>query len=254
MLKFFRNIRRRLLDSGKVKSYTLYAIGEILLVVIGILIALQINTWNQHRINRINEKYYLNQMMCDLAADSLSLYGLKKRMEKADTLINSLVKELNTDDNQQEFNLALRNYINHVWAALFYIEHNTTYNEMITTGKLGVIADPKLRNKILVLYSNLSLLKELLFHNNEFMRPIDVSLTASRGMAKFLETQKPVFSPYISEEAVYELKVLKPELESNAANWYWTVKEVLPAIDAQLFELREVIAEVDHYLKKGKNN
>ncbi|MBK7873742.1 MAG: hypothetical protein IPJ74_25325 [Saprospiraceae bacterium] len=119
MLKFFRTIRRRLLESGSLRKYLVYAIGEILLVVIGILIALQVNTWNQHRINRINEKYYLNQMMSDLAADSLSLYGLKKRMEKADTLINALVKELNTDDNQQEFNLALRNYINHVGRLFF---------------------------------------------------------------------------------------------------------------------------------------
>ncbi|MBK7871908.1 MAG: hypothetical protein IPJ74_15130 [Saprospiraceae bacterium] len=253
MLRFFRNIRRRLLELGSLRKYLVYAIGEILLVVIGILIALQVNTWNQQRINRINEKYYLNQMMSDLAADSLSLYGLKKRMEKADTLINTLVKELNTDDNQQEFNLALRNYINHVGGS-FYVEHNSTYNEMMSTGTLGVIADPKLRNKILVLYSNLSLLKELLFQNNEFLMPIDRSLTADRGMAKFLETQKPVFSLYISEEAVYELKALKPELESDAANWYWAVKDVLPAIDAQLLELREMITEIDHYLKKGKNN
>jgi len=55
MLKFFRTIRRRLLASGKVRSYTLYAIGEILLVVIGILIALQINNWNQERQNRREE-------------------------------------------------------------------------------------------------------------------------------------------------------------------------------------------------------
>lgn len=55
MLKFFRSIRKRLLETAKVRNYTLYAIGEIVLVVIGILIALQINNWNQERLNSREE-------------------------------------------------------------------------------------------------------------------------------------------------------------------------------------------------------
>ncbi|MFH4967884.1 DUF6090 family protein [Gaetbulibacter sp. M240] len=54
MLKFFRNIRKRLLSESKFRNYFLYAIGEIILVVIGILIALQINNWNEARaVSRI---------------------------------------------------------------------------------------------------------------------------------------------------------------------------------------------------------
>ena len=49
MIKFFRNIRKSLLNEGKTSKYLKYAIGEIVLVVIGILIALQINNWNEHR-------------------------------------------------------------------------------------------------------------------------------------------------------------------------------------------------------------
>ncbi|MCA0133552.1 DUF6090 family protein [Winogradskyella alexanderae] len=49
MIKFFRHIRQRLLSEGKTGKYFKYAIGEIVLVVIGILIALQINTWNENR-------------------------------------------------------------------------------------------------------------------------------------------------------------------------------------------------------------
>jgi hypothetical protein len=49
MIKFFRHIRKTLLNEGKTSKYFKYAIGEIVLVVIGILIALQINTWNENR-------------------------------------------------------------------------------------------------------------------------------------------------------------------------------------------------------------
>jgi hypothetical protein len=49
MVKFFRNIRSRLLAEGKITNYIKYGIGEIVLVVIGILIALQINNWNENK-------------------------------------------------------------------------------------------------------------------------------------------------------------------------------------------------------------
>lgn len=56
MIKLFRNIRKNLLNEGKTTKYFKYAIGEIFLVVIGILIALQINNWNQERLLKIEEK------------------------------------------------------------------------------------------------------------------------------------------------------------------------------------------------------
>ena len=51
MIKFFRKIRQKLLSENKFSKYLVYAIGEIVLVVIGILIALQINNWNENRKN-----------------------------------------------------------------------------------------------------------------------------------------------------------------------------------------------------------
>lgn len=62
MIKFFRKIRQRLLTEGNLKRYLIYAIGEILLVVIGILIALQINTWNEWRKDRIKEDNILHDL------------------------------------------------------------------------------------------------------------------------------------------------------------------------------------------------
>ena len=59
MLRFFRKIRQRLVTDNKFNKYLLYAVGEILLVVIGILIALQVNNWNEGRKERIIEKSIL---------------------------------------------------------------------------------------------------------------------------------------------------------------------------------------------------
>ena len=66
MLRFLRQIRQRLLTDNKFSKYLMYAVGEILLVVIGILIALQINTWNEERIERKNEVKLLKELKADL--------------------------------------------------------------------------------------------------------------------------------------------------------------------------------------------
>lgn len=66
MIKFFRKIRQRLLSESKFSKYLLYAIGEIILVVIGILIALQINTLNQNRIDLKIERQLLSELLENL--------------------------------------------------------------------------------------------------------------------------------------------------------------------------------------------
>ncbi|MCK0178015.1 DUF6090 family protein [Flavobacteriaceae bacterium S0862] len=63
MIKFFRKIGQNLLMENKTGKYFKYAIGEILLVVIGILIALQINNWNENQKDRIIEKEMLTELI-----------------------------------------------------------------------------------------------------------------------------------------------------------------------------------------------
>jgi hypothetical protein len=69
MIKLFRNIRKKLLQEGKATGYINYAIGEIFLVVIGILIALQINSWNQGRKDRELVRIRLSELIQDLELD-----------------------------------------------------------------------------------------------------------------------------------------------------------------------------------------
>ncbi len=66
MLKFFRRIRQKLLDKGSLRKYSLYALGEILLVMIGILLALQVNNWNEGRKEKKLELQLLEGLKSDL--------------------------------------------------------------------------------------------------------------------------------------------------------------------------------------------
>tara|TARA_R110002051_G_scaffold325419_1_gene427704 strand:- start:840 stop:1310 length:471 start_codon:yes stop_codon:yes gene_type:complete len=69
MIKFFRKIRQRLLSQNKVSKYLLYAIGKIVLVVIGILIALAINNRNQQQINEAKITSILKEIQQELVND-----------------------------------------------------------------------------------------------------------------------------------------------------------------------------------------
>ena len=71
MIKFFRKIRQKLLSENKFSKYLIYAIGEIILVVIGILIALQINNWNEGRKEFSKSKALLEEFKIDLARDTV---------------------------------------------------------------------------------------------------------------------------------------------------------------------------------------
>ncbi|WP_245963005.1 DUF6090 family protein, partial [Ulvibacter antarcticus] len=65
MIKFFRKIRQKMLTENKFSKYLIYAIGEIALVVIGILIALSLNNWNQKKSERNSETQYIFSLIED---------------------------------------------------------------------------------------------------------------------------------------------------------------------------------------------
>ena len=94
MIKLFRKIRQGILSKNKFGEYIIYAIGEIILVVIGILIALSINNWNEERKNRAFEKEILEQIRANLIKDKLSLESIQDNFKNA---INSTDKVLKSE-------------------------------------------------------------------------------------------------------------------------------------------------------------
>jgi hypothetical protein len=81
MIKFFRKIRQNLLSEGKTGKYFKYAIGEIILVVVGILIALSINNCNENRKDRIIEKELIIELITTVKSNHESLLSGLRRWE-----------------------------------------------------------------------------------------------------------------------------------------------------------------------------
>ena len=91
MINFFRKIRKKLANDNKPLKYMRYAIGEIVLVVVGILIALQINALNTDRLNRIKEQEHLAQLTRELKAQLLYYQDLKEQFADREKRVSRVV-------------------------------------------------------------------------------------------------------------------------------------------------------------------
>ncbi len=97
MIKFFRNIRKSLLMENNTSKYFKYAIGEILLVVLGILIALQINNWNQNRKSKIIETALLQDFRKGLEFDIKQMDSINVHYSRAKNAIKIILDHLEGD-------------------------------------------------------------------------------------------------------------------------------------------------------------
>ncbi|MGK0413281.1 MAG: hypothetical protein ACJA1B_001484 [Polaribacter sp.] len=98
MIKFFRKIRQKQIMENKTTKYFKYAIGEIVLVVIGILIALQINNWNENQKAKTTEIYVLNEILNNLNEDGIILSEIVEQRQKAKISVANMLNYLKTEN------------------------------------------------------------------------------------------------------------------------------------------------------------
>ena len=93
MIKFFRKIRQNLLSDGRTGKYLKYAVGEIVLVVIGILIALQINNWNEHRKLKLKDLQLCKELLNDAIADSVFFESRRLGLNELKSTVNNILEK-----------------------------------------------------------------------------------------------------------------------------------------------------------------
>ncbi len=150
MIKFFRKIRQNLLSEGKTGKYLKYAIGEIILVVIGILIALSLNNWNQKRIDKKNSNEYLGEIKKEINANiNLTDYYIIQRLPiKIEGLL--LVKQYCENRIQVTDTLDFLNKVSlggMISNGLEFLSNNV-YDELKNTGNFQLITNDSIKIKV----------------------------------------------------------------------------------------------------------
>ena len=147
MIGFFRKIRKKLADDNKPFKYLRYAVGEILLVVIGILIALQINNWNEHQKEIKEEQQILNNINNEFKNNY-------KLLEKHQNIYLEVWKSTNTIMSMiglSETELKKHNLDSLLVKIIDIYDFNPTENsitEILASGKLNVISSDPLKKAL----------------------------------------------------------------------------------------------------------
>ncbi|MDT0538703.1 MULTISPECIES: DUF6090 family protein [Croceitalea] len=155
MIKFFRKIRQNLLSEGKTGKYFKYAIGEIILVVIGILLALQINTWNQQRIEDKKETELISALIDEFKDNLIALEESISINNKVTESCINLTQIIRSDslakkhEQVDELLLAIGNF--HSFDARVGIS-----NEIVNSGKLSLLKNEALRVQLSDWLKNIS--------------------------------------------------------------------------------------------------
>lgn len=182
MIKFFRLIRQKLIVEGRVTKYLLYAIGEIALVMIGILLALQVNNWNEKQGRIKTERAILVEMKENLKSDLQDIHG---NITFDSTNNASTMKVLKHLENKAPFDDSLRAHYGRLgWASLF--AENTSAFENLKSIGFNLISNKELRQRITFIYSSrYEYLNEILNTSNEFafknFRPSMINQTTSNS-------------------------------------------------------------------------
>jgi len=154
MIKFFRKIRYSLMETGKTGKYFKYAIGEIILVVIGILIALQINNWNEHRKeNKLEQDYYcklLEDAQQDLVQVKYQIINTNKRIAASNNVIQMLQSENPKLDTLMSETLKALSLITYTIRP-----NNAAFEDLKSSGNLNVLKDNDVKTKVIDYYSML---------------------------------------------------------------------------------------------------
>ena len=159
MISFLRKIRKSLIKSGSARRYLLYSIGEIALVVIGILLALQVNNWNERRKNNSRLKAIIPGLLAEIRHDSVEISNTMVTLGAELELLRQFEFRLNQEESSVDtlIQIAKNEFtpgVNDV--ALFM--NNVTYTTLIQSGEISLFPNHFVQaiNEYYMLYNQLN--------------------------------------------------------------------------------------------------
>ena len=245
MIKFFRKIRYDLMKKNKTGKYFKYAIGEIILVVIGILIALGINNWNIKNVQQKEVRTYLTHIKSNLIQDTLSLSLHTQDIKQNIQTFDSIASLINTDESTLLLDTQLTR-------ALFnthrFVTEKNSFEDLTSNGKFGLIENKEIKEEILSYYN--------FIENNSL--PFNNSLetyTRETLAPYFMENYQlgfPIdFNLNLDESSNFVSKNKNILFELNAIKYrYFILNQLIEVYAIITTNAKKTIALIDNELKK----
>lgn len=248
MISLLRKIRQKLLSEGKITNYLKYAIGEILLVVIGILIALQINNWNENRKDNLLEQTFLIKLKYNLQ-DDIALY--QDRIKLNTEIINHLDTSLIILQNYKSYATEdLQEHLRHIRFFHRFNTNRTTFDNLLSSGRLDIIRNDSLTQELFLYYREVSQNQESLAESvDTYSRN---TFVPSLLEFDFLDNALDINSK--PKKSTFGLKPLQsyvenPEIVNHISHKMMLVRGVIKAYTQQIKNAERIISLIDSEIK-----
>jgi hypothetical protein len=221
MINFLRRIRRNLITGNKPTIYLIYAIGEVVLVVVGILIALQIDKLNEKRKTEVLEIQFLMRLEKDLISDTIYF---NRRIKDSEDLIKGHYLFIHEAYNEQKDDGEFKELVDNLWwNSENFISQNSTYLELQSSGRLNIFKNEELKKKIISLYKEYDIASAHIKEYNE----VTASLLTRAELthAKYWKPYSNIFDEpqmfnenewdFINDPISFKFRIL----EENAAHY-----------------------------------
>ena len=243
MLKLFRRIRRKLIENGNLRRYLFYAIGEILLVMIGILLALQVNNWNENRKAKKEELVALKDLLYEFQRNK-SEFQLHTKWQ--DSMESSWADYLAITTNK-ELPDSIRARRRPMMAFRTFTIANIKLNSLLSTGYIDRIQNDSLKqlllqwNDILLDYQIIE--QDHLIHAKQHLGPTELRLKPNEIQQERLGMKKTFYSP--QELTLITIRALEDMEYQNAliSNHYW-LKNKVAQHENMIKHLNDVIEQL----------
>jgi hypothetical protein len=199
------------MEKNKTRNYLKYAFGEITLVVLGILIALQINNWNENRKERAIEIVLLENLQKDLSLDTLDInYNLKYHslfINEEKKLLNFLSSNLDTPQNNIDYNAALT-------TPLLIVLHESTF-ENLQNNRIDILTNNQLHKNISRFYDFFNTAIKKIENDLSSYETYDVKLPYFLKYCKLDPNAPPMILSSPESKDYYNAELKKPAIILN---------------------------------------
>ena len=211
MINFFRRIRQKLVSENRFSQYVIYALGEIILVVIGILLALQINNWNEEaKLNKLTQTYY-EQILIDLDAELFNIQENKDFIRNKMDSYEAYIK--NFKENDWTYYQIISELGKVEFGTQTPLFNDNTFQTLKQTGDIKLLPI-ELRNKLIALERKMTYMSKIY----------------DRNTAIYLEHMEGI-AMYGFNDSVYRY-MQKPLLNEQLNNYLLTDKKVVEVVVA----------------------
>jgi len=255
MITFFRRIRKNLISENRASRYLLYALGEILLVVIGILIALSVNNWNEERIKASKEKSYLKEIRTSLEKDTVAQNRVFRFNDGKTKLLYEMFVEMGKNKTKTEHMTYLFGTLNSIPPQEGNLGHydvfeqnRAAFDNMVAAENISLVRNDSLRFKLSEYYrgnivetGTQERVKQVVRKFTDLLAPLAINRESLQLMMN-LETSYP---------SIEEMEAInKPELMGQLFLMLKTVESQTVFLQEFREDSMQLISGIDAYLEQ----